>query len=232
MRMTFGLLFAAAACAALAPANAAVNLTSGDVGDSFTIDFDGAAGTPAAAGVLTSITYTLTAVSADLKAYSFDYAVANTSATAARSVSYGFNVGGTGGAALASVTGLSGTFDVLALGKTLEGHAVDVCFKVGGNSNNCNGGANAGVLKDGTGSGSFTLNFSGAANEIAFDDFLMKYQSVAVLDDSSTRVPGALHVDPGTPAVPEPATWAMLVLGFGLVGAGMRRRRMLMAASA
>lgn len=30
-------------------------------------------------------------------------------------------------------------------------------------------------------------------------------------------------VDPG--AVPEPATWAMLILGFGAVGAAMRRRR-------
>jgi len=26
-------------------------------------------------------------------------------------------------------------------------------------------------------------------------------------------------------AVPEPGTWAMLVLGFGLVGATMRRRK-------
>ena len=27
------------------------------------------------------------------------------------------------------------------------------------------------------------------------------------------------------PAIPEPGTWAMLIAGFGLVGAGMRRRR-------
>lgn len=26
-------------------------------------------------------------------------------------------------------------------------------------------------------------------------------------------------------AVPEPATWAMMIFGFGLVGAAMRRRR-------
>ena len=28
----------------------------------------------------------------------------------------------------------------------------------------------------------------------------------------------------GTPAVPEPSTWAMMIAGFGLVGAGARRR--------
>ncbi len=30
----------------------------------------------------------------------------------------------------------------------------------------------------------------------------------------------------GSGAVPEPATWAMLITGFGLVGASMRRRRL------
>lgn len=33
-------------------------------------------------------------------------------------------------------------------------------------------------------------------------------------------------------AVPEPATWAMLVLGFGFVGASMRRRRVMATVSA
>ena len=28
-----------------------------------------------------------------------------------------------------------------------------------------------------------------------------------------------------TPAVPEPATWAMLMLGFGAIGASLRRRK-------
>jgi len=33
------------------------------------------------------------------------------------------------------------------------------------------------------------------------------------------------NLDAAAPAVPEPATWAMLISGFGLVGASMRRRR-------
>ena len=41
-----------------------------------------------------------------------------------------------------------------------------------------------------------------------------------------------LHNQGGTviPGVPEPATWAMLIAGFGLVGAAARRRRPIVAA--
>ena len=36
---------------------------------------------------------------------------------------------------------------------------------------------------------------------------------------------GSISFRPGTPAVPEPATWAMMLVGFAGVGAAMRRRR-------
>ncbi len=40
----------------------------------------------------------------------------------------------------------------------------------------------------------------------------------------------AVSLSSGTGAVPEPASWAMLIAGFGLVGATMRRRRAVIAA--
>jgi hypothetical protein len=53
-----------------------------------------------------------------------------------------------------------------------------------------------------------SISFGGVANQIVFDDITF---------GSSTPGPG--------PAVPEPASWAMMIAGFGLTGAAMRRRR-------
>ena len=52
-----------------------------------------------------------------------------------------------------------------------------------------------------------SISFGGVANQIVFDD---------VTFGSSA---------PGVPAVPEPATWAMMLVGFGGMGVALRRRR-------
>jgi hypothetical protein len=36
---------------------------------------------------------------------------------------------------------------------------------------------------------------------------------------------------PGTPGIPEPSTWTMMILGFGAIGAAWRRRRVLVRAA-
>jgi hypothetical protein len=49
-------------------------------------------------------------------------------------------------------------------------------------------------------------------------------------DDIIIRVTAIPFADPGGGAVPEPASWAMLIAGFGLVGAAQRRRKAVAAA--
>ncbi len=56
-----------------------------------------------------------------------------------------------------------------------------------------------------------SISFGGVANQIVFDDITF-----------GTEIPGGV--------VPEPASWAMLITGFGLVGFAARRRRAAVAA--
>jgi hypothetical protein len=44
-------------------------------------------------------------------------------------------------------------------------------------------------------------------------------------DIVGNRITGAVGDGGLTPGVPEPATWAMMILGLGMVGAGLRMRR-------
>ena len=57
----------------------------------------------------------------------------------------------------------------------------------------------------------FSIDFAGAANLTGFDNITF-----------GSETPGGV--------VPEPATWAMLIAGFGLVGSALRRRRVALAA--
>lgn len=47
----------------------------------------------------------------------------------------------------------------------------------------------------------------------------------AVLSSSGNSVTAFARIGAGAPAVPEPATWAMMLVGFGGMGAAMRRNR-------
>ncbi|BAK67112.1 hypothetical protein SLG_24370 [Sphingobium sp. SYK-6] len=60
-----------------------------------------------------------------------------------------------------------------------------------------------------------SVDFGGSANQVAFAAITL-----------NSDVPGP------APAVPEPATWAMMIGGMGLVGASMRRRRVKVAFAA
>ncbi|MFA7440507.1 MAG: PEPxxWA-CTERM sorting domain-containing protein [Sphingomonadaceae bacterium] len=61
-------------------------------------------------------------------------------------------------------------------------------------------------------------------------------QGLTAGNGKKKNTPAVSHVSfwtvPGgeTPAVPEPATWLMMIAGFGLIGSAMRRRRKIVTA--
>lgn len=70
-----------------------------------------------------------------------------------------------------------------------------------------------------------TTGHDGAAFVDSFfdgDEFNSHHATGAI--SQSVGNPG-YYLAPATPAVPEPATWAMMIGGFGLVGASLRRRK-------
>lgn len=77
------------------------------------------------------------------------------------------------------------------------------------------------------GTGNFTLSFVGGATEVTGVRFLFG------TEPDSTQFGGSCTADcgggGGAGGVPEPATWAMMIIGFGGVGAIIRRRRFVAA---
>ena len=179
------------------------------VGDSFTINLDGEANGVVIPGLSSSVTLTYEGTSGN--SYLFNYLVNNSSSTASRVTVFGFD-------ANPNITGATstGVFPTVSSG-SMASFNLEVCFD-SGNTQNCNSSTGgAGVVNGTTGSGRLTLNFASPQNSIQLSNFLDRYQGVGTSGISAEGHPVG--------GVPEPATWAMMLLGFGGIGAAMRRRR-------
>jgi hypothetical protein len=233
--MKLGIFIAAAAIAASAiPAAAAVPLvnspitvTSADVGKSFTYNYNGIINEQNQSGLASAIKFTLTGVAANV--WTFSAAVDNTLSTApvgGRISGFGFN----SNPDITAATPLSGPFtgSLLNAGFPQIGGQTSIDFCLTAN-NNCNGGGGGGVADGGSALQTFTLTFANPpTTSVIFNNFIIRYQSItgSRLGDSGIGMgTGGGGFDPGGGAVPEPASWAMLIAGFGLVGAVARRRR-------
>jgi PEP-CTERM motif len=215
-------------------ANAAVTVVSGPTPGSTTATFTPAPGintaifnfngfsgnnAPAIPGLTAQLTLTLLGVVGN--SYQFSYALANTSGgdiDASRVTIFGFNSNPN----FSSVSGLTGPFNVVASGQQPNGlNSVEVCFKDAGPANNCTG-ASQGVGQGNSVNGTFNLNFAAAQASVALSDFSVRYQGIEsaefnIRDGSASGVPFGM--------VPEPATWAFMILGFGLIGGALRSRK-------
>lgn len=199
-----------------ASANAAITLDNADVGNSFTVEYTGQAGGASTTQLDSSQEFTLDSIVNGV--FSFSYTLSNETAVASRIRSFGFNVEdlitGSANAADTYATARFGDLFPESLGNR------SICFRASG-GNNCTGGPN-GITQGQSATGSFALDLGIGATSITLSDFALRYQSVNPAVNGETSAVGIGTV---TTPVPEPGTWAMLILGFGLVGAAMRRRR-------
>ncbi len=123
-----------------------------------------------------------------------------------------------------------------------------ICLKTSTQGTGCAGGAGAGLdMGSGLNLGSasnpfpstssqFVLNFTGptARTAITLHNLVLRFQSLSGtgqsgLGNGTLNGDSGVGIVTGVDVIPEPSSWAMLITGFGLIGATARRRRGLLA---
>lgn len=213
--------FAAASVLALSAAPALadpITLDAGDVGTSFTLNYNGFADGTVVDGLTASTSFTLKSVTDT--SYSFDYTVANTTSgdLSSRVSSFAFDTNPDISSAIST-----GTYNYTVLDSNYPNGIgnVDVCFK-GGASNSCAGNS-GGVTTGDSGTGSLTLNFSDPISALTLDNFFVRYQSITGAGNI-TSASGAVTSSSGGTPVPEPGMLVLFGIGAAAVAFGRRRK--------
>ncbi len=206
-------------------ATTTLNFTTTDIGQGYAVNFSGITDSYQShlvplPGLKAKVVFLLKSISN--KTWTFDYYVSNTSGgnvTSSRISVFGFDVN-------PDVTAKSSTglFNSPSSGNVPILGSREVCFRTG-NGGQCAGGGGGGVsIGDATSHGTFSLTFQLAQTSVQLQRLFVRYQS---LKDPYEHINDASGVGEPTDvaAVPEPANWALLIAGFGLVGGALRRRR-------
>ena len=208
-------------------ASAAVVLTAANPGQMFQITYSGQVNGAPAPAVSALQDFTFTGVSNSGLTYNFTQRTENTSTVSSRLRSYGFNVTSPVNPTTASA---SGVLRFVGFGDNFpEGQATrEICFKAT-NNGTCTGGLGGitpGFAQAGT--GSFSLTFGSALTSIRLDNFVTRFQAIDPTQNGGNSGVGL----PVTAPVPEPASWALMILGFGVAGSALRRRNLELVANA
>ncbi len=200
--------------------------SSSDIGEAQTINFDGISDayfhhTTPIPGLSAQLVLTLdSVVNGD---WTFGYDLTNTSTspiTSSRVTVFGFD-------SMESYAGVTSTgpFSSPGSGSTLILGNHNLCFTTLSFSQ-CLGNYFGGVAKGGSASGFLTLKYAAAQLSLHFSRLFVAYQGINAPQYCLCHQNGV-----GVGAVPEPATWAMMITGFGGIGAAMRRRRQIAEAA-
>jgi hypothetical protein len=158
--------------------------------------------------------------------YIFTYALTNTSDAAVQPSSevtaFGFDTNPNPDVAASSITSTAVDADDqltnISSGSISNSTSVEIC---GTGGPNCAGGGSSGPDVGETSGGQFILAFTGGdPGTVTLTNATVRYQSTGLDGQGS-----AIGTPTNPPVVPEPATWAMMLLGFGAVGFTIRRRR-------
>jgi hypothetical protein len=222
--MSIGTLrsFAAAAVIALGStaAHAVPMLSFSTVGDTGTIEYDGNIGTNDVDGLTAETTFTLIGISADGTEWMFEVTVRNTTDDTiweeARVSRIGFDVD----PSIVDAEATGSWEAVLNQSFPNQFGSIDLCVQAT-SQGDCSGGPGGPGIGE-TSSFDLTLFFASAIDSVVLDNFGVRYQS---LTSEQLGFNGASGTGSGTPTtrVAEPATIALL--GFGLLGLGLVRRR-------
>lgn len=207
---------------------AAVILTAANPGQMFQITYSGQVNGAPAPAVSAVQNFTFTGVSNSGRTYNFTQRTENTSTVNSRLRSYGFDV--TSPVDPTSVTA-TGSLRFVGFNNNFpEGQGTrEICFKAT-NNGQCTGGPD-GILPGfaQAGTGTFALTFGSALTSIRLDNFVSRFQAI---DPTQNGGNSGVGIPVSPPAVPEPASWALMILGFGVAGSALRRRNLEPVASA
>ncbi len=221
----------------------AISLGSGDIGKSFTFNFNGFADSMEIANLTSTATFTLTGATST--SYTFNYSLSNTTSSplTSRVSSFGFNTDPN-----ISSASSTGAFSYTTLNSSYPNGigAIDVCFK-DAKTGSCAGGGSGGLLTGATGTGSLILNFSQPLTSLTLSDFFVRYQSITGAGNvtsasgagtltstggstSSGSTSGGSTSSGGT-SVPEPGMVGLMGGALLLLAMRSRRRRAVFAAA-
>lgn len=137
-----------------------------------------------------------------------------------------------------SLGATGGSFTTLSLSNTTGfttpelSSSQQICFKTGGTLGECSTTGTGGVMKGAHETQTFALNFSTPQPLVRLENFVLRFTSVnGVAQDAQGGqvILNNADVSAAGTVVPEPSSWAMMIAGFGLVGATLRRRRLAVA---
>jgi hypothetical protein len=216
---------AAAILSSAMPLSAAVIINSANSGYNFSIDYTGYVNNASTNQVSAFADFTFNGVTNNGLTYNFSYTMTNDSIVDSRIRSFGFDTSGT----VTSLTA-TGVYPYTDQDGQFPSYGtLDLCF-IATSNGQCNGGPGGLTSNpDESGTGTFAITFANVMEAVTFDNFAVRFQSInpTVNGSSSGLGLGSLVSGGGGNPItaPEPGTWLMLLVGFGLVGHMLRQQR-------